>query len=136
MVNVWNLEPGAAIRIVKTLRDCRGNEFAEGRILHFTGRNYVPYHSGHTVYFQEATMYLCDDDETSAIVQNRDGEYFVLTEQSDNEQVRSDSQAQLSGEERTRKPAGPSATLRGHQYKTLLSGMLSVAMAFGIAIPL
>ena len=80
MVNVWNLTPGAAIRIVKTFRDCNGAEFAEGTILHFTRRDYLPYHSGHTVYFQEMTMYLCDDDDTFAIVQNLGGEYFQLTQ--------------------------------------------------------
>jgi hypothetical protein len=80
MVNVRNLRPGAAIRIVKTFRDCVGNKFAEGRTLHFTRRDYLPYHSGHTVYFQEAIMYLRDDDETESIVQNRDCEYFVVTE--------------------------------------------------------
>ena len=72
-MNIWNLVPGAAIRIVKTFRDCRAAEFTEGTILHFTHRNYLPYHSGHTVYFQEATMYLCDDDDTAAIVQNPGG---------------------------------------------------------------
>ena len=80
MTNIWNLETGAIIRIVKTFRDCARNEFAEGRILHFEHRDYLPYHSGHTVFFREATMYLCDDDETSAIVQNVGGEYFELTE--------------------------------------------------------
>ena len=76
-VNIRSLKPGAAIRIMKTFRDCAHNEFAVGRILHFTRRDYLPYHSGHTVYFQEAAMYLCDDDETSAIVENRDCEYFT-----------------------------------------------------------
>jgi len=83
MVNIWNLTPGAVIRIVKQFRDCAGAEFAEGTILHFTHRDYLPYHSGHTVYFREATMYLCDDDDTSAIVQNQGGEYFALTERAD-----------------------------------------------------
>ena len=83
MVSIWNLKPGTTVRIVKTFRDCADNEFSEGRILHFTQRNYLPYHSGHTIYFQEATMYLCDDDETGPIVENRDGEYFVVTEQAE-----------------------------------------------------
>ena len=82
-VHIWNLKPGTGIRIVKAFRDCAGNEFAAGTILHFTHRNYLPYHSGHTVYFLEATMYLCDDDETSTIVENRDEEYFALTEHPD-----------------------------------------------------
>ena len=80
MVNVWNLKPGSAIRIVKTFQDCGSHKFEEGRILHFIRRDYLPYHNGHTVYFQEATMYLCDNDETSAIVRNEGREYFVLTE--------------------------------------------------------
>jgi len=77
-IDVWNLQSGSAIRIVKAFQDCYRNEFKEGTTLHFLRREYLPYHSGHTVYFQEATMYLCDDDETGAIVRNRDGEYFVL----------------------------------------------------------
>jgi hypothetical protein len=80
MVNVWNLTPGAAIRVVKTFRDCYGAEIAEGTVLHFTQRHYLPYHSGHTVCFREATVYLCDNDDTSAIVENRGDEYYVLTE--------------------------------------------------------
>lgn len=80
MLNIWNLAPGAAIRIVKTFRDCTGTEFVEGTTLHYTHRNYLPYHSGHTVFFQEATMYLCDNDDTSAIVENLGDAYFVLTE--------------------------------------------------------
>jgi len=78
MVNIWDLQRGAAIRVVKKFRDCRGMEFAEGTILHFKSRDYLPYHGGHTVYFQEETMYLCDLDDTSVVVENRDGEYFEL----------------------------------------------------------
>jgi len=137
MVNVWNLKPGAAIRIVKTFRDRTDNEFAEGRVLHFIGRHYLPYHSGHTVYFREATMYLCDDDETSAIVENRDGEYFVVTEQSDSDNVCRDSQIQATEDKPTRLSAGvaPGIRRRG-RYKTLLAGMLAVSIAFAFAIPL
>jgi len=83
MVTVWNLTPGAAIRIVQGFRDCTGVEFAEGTILHFTHRDYLPYHAGHTVYFREATMYLCGNDDTSAIVRNQDSEYFTLIEGAD-----------------------------------------------------
>ena len=76
-MNVYSLTPGVAIRIVKTFRDYDGQEFAAGRILHFTSRNYAPYSDGHTVTFQEATMYLCDTDQTSAIVQNRNHEFYA-----------------------------------------------------------
>jgi hypothetical protein len=83
MVNIRNLEAGNAIRIVKKFRDCTGTEFEAGRILHFVRRDFLPYHSGHTVYFREATVYLCDDDATSAVVQNEGGEYYALTEAAD-----------------------------------------------------
>ena len=122
MTNVWNLQPGAVIRIVKTFRDGAGNEFAEGTILHFTHRNYLPYHSGHTVFFREATMYLSDDDETRAIVENERDEYFTVI-------------GQL--EDRTALSMGiVTQTARRQQQKTVLAGLFSVGLAFGIAIPL
>jgi hypothetical protein len=77
MPNIWNLTPGAAIRIVKTFRDCRNTEFAEGSILHYKRHDYLPYHSGHTVFFEERTMYLSDNDDTGAIVENRGSEYYM-----------------------------------------------------------
>ena len=76
IVRIWDLSPGIAIRIVKTFRDHRGNEFTKGTVLHFKHRNYLPYHSGHTVYFEEATMSLCDDDDTRDVVENSNNEYF------------------------------------------------------------
>jgi hypothetical protein len=75
-LNIWNLSPGIAIRIVKTVRDYHGGEFTAGTILHFDHRDYLPYHSGHTVFFRERIMYLCDLDATSNIVENRGHEYF------------------------------------------------------------
>ena len=64
-LNIWNLKPGTAVRV-----------FAEGTVLHFEKRDYLPYHSGHTVYFREATIYLCDLDDTSNVVENRGNEYY------------------------------------------------------------
>ncbi len=83
MLNIWNLPKGATIRVVQTFRDYAGTEYVEGTILHFTHRNYLPYHAGHTVYFRESTMYLCDNDETGAFAENRGGEFFELVEQSE-----------------------------------------------------
>lgn len=138
MVNIYTLEPGATIRIVKTFRDCSArNKFVEGTILHFTGRIYLPYHAGHTVYFREVTMYLCDDDETCAIVQNHNAEYFELIEQSDYQQAGPDSVFQSANDNRVLRSAGrASDTRRGQRYKTVFTGMLAVAIAFGVAIPL
>jgi hypothetical protein len=75
-LTIRDLSPGIAIRIAKTFRDSTGSEFAKGAILHFKRRDYLPYHSGHTVFFEEATMYLCDLDETGNFVENRGNGYF------------------------------------------------------------
>jgi hypothetical protein len=77
-LNIWNLRPGTAVRVVKAFRDGGGHDFAEGAVLHFEKRDYLPYHSGHTVYFREVTMYLCDLDETSDIVENRGNEFYQI----------------------------------------------------------
>lgn len=78
MVNVYKLTQGTVIRIRKDFRDVYGGEFKEGTILHFTRREYLPYHSGHTVMFEEADMYLCDADDTYNIVLNRGDEFYEL----------------------------------------------------------
>ena len=77
-MTIWDLSAGKAIRIVKTFRDVTGTEYAEGTVLHFKSRDYLPYHDGHTVYFKEATMYLCDADDTGAIVQNVGDQYYQM----------------------------------------------------------
>jgi hypothetical protein len=77
-LNVWSFYPGLAVRVVKTFRDLSGTEVAEGTILHFKKRDYLPYHSGHTVYFEEVTLCLCDLDESRAIVENVGHEFFEL----------------------------------------------------------
>jgi hypothetical protein len=76
-LSVYNFFPGLALRVVKTFT-ASGAEFKEGTILHFKERNFLPYHSGHTVYFEEATMWLCDLDETGAIVDNVGNEFFEV----------------------------------------------------------
>jgi hypothetical protein len=77
-LNIWNLKAGTALRVMKSFRDGGNTEFTEGTVLHYEKRDYLPYHSGHTVYFREATMYLCDLDETGAIVENRGNEYYQI----------------------------------------------------------
>jgi Domain of unknown function (DUF3601) len=78
IMRIWDPSPGMAIRIVKAFRDCTGNEFTKDSILHFQRRNYLPYHSGHTVFFQEATMSLCVVDDTGEIVENSGNQYFEV----------------------------------------------------------
>lgn len=73
-------------------------------------------------------MHLCDDDESSTVVQNRDGEYFVITEQSDCEQVGHDSQFRSPANERARWSDLGAYGGKGQPYKTVVLGMLAVAL--------
>src|SRR5262249_33686210 len=75
-LRIWDLSPGMTIRIINTFRDTGGNEITKGTILHFKHPSYLPYHSGHTVRFQESAMCLCDLDDTRAVVENVGAEYF------------------------------------------------------------
>jgi hypothetical protein len=77
-LNIWNLKAGTAVRVVKDFKDYYGAEFKEGTVLHYEKRDYLPYHEGHTVYFREATMYLCDTDDMSAIVRNEGHEFYQM----------------------------------------------------------
>jgi len=54
------------------------NDFTQDSILHFERRDYLPYHIGPTVFFQEATMSLSDVDATRDIVENSDNQYFEV----------------------------------------------------------
>jgi hypothetical protein len=62
----WDMFPGLAVRIGTTFT-ARGDTFYEGEILHFKSLDFLPYHEGYTLHFEERTMYLCgldpaDDD--------------------------------------------------------------------------
>jgi hypothetical protein len=66
---VYGLEPGRVYRVVRTFSDCYSNNFEQGRTLTFRQRNFVPYHGGHTVMFDEATIYL-QETESAEILGN------------------------------------------------------------------
>ena len=69
MLNIW-IEGGDDDSDCQEVPGWRGQRIREGQTAAFHGRH----HSGHPVHFQEATMYLCDTDETGGVVYNQNGE--------------------------------------------------------------
>lgn len=63
-------------RVVRNARRHHGTRLDHNRARCRRMWDYLPYRSGPTVSFQEATMYLSDLDDTSDIVENRGNEYF------------------------------------------------------------
>lgn len=58
---VYGLQPGAAYRVMQSFSDFYGGEFTRDELLHFKRRNFLPYHGGHTIEFDERTLYLQED---------------------------------------------------------------------------
>lgn len=77
-MDVYNLRRGMIIRITNPFRDYQGQEFHCGAILHFEERHFLPYHAGHTLIFKQGSMYLCDNDDTAAIVQNQGDQFWEV----------------------------------------------------------
>jgi hypothetical protein len=66
---VYELKQGRRYRVRKDFADYYQGHFAEGTILTFQKRDYLPYHGGHTIQFSEQTLYL-QDDENADILQD------------------------------------------------------------------
>jgi hypothetical protein len=58
---VYGLIPGSQYRVMQTFRDYYGNQFREGELLRFKERHFLPYHGGHTIIFEEQTLYLQEE---------------------------------------------------------------------------
>lgn len=55
---VYDLVPGNHYRVVQSFVDFYGNSFQQGELLRFKERFFTPYHDGHTVVFEERSLYL------------------------------------------------------------------------------
>jgi hypothetical protein len=75
---VYGLVPGAQYQVVQTFEDYYKNEFQRGDLLRFKERHYLPYHGGHTIIFDQRSLYL-QDDENSAVLSNF-SEYITRVE--------------------------------------------------------
>lgn len=72
----YGMQPGQTYKIKQTFTDYYGNTFTQGEILHFKERHFLPYDGGHTIVFEERSMYLQEErnqailDHFSAYVDN------------------------------------------------------------------
>jgi len=58
---VYGLQAGTEYRVMQPFSDFHGGQFARDERLHFKRRNFLPYHGGHTIEFDERTLYLQED---------------------------------------------------------------------------
>ncbi len=66
-------------QVMKTFVDLYGNRFEKGQRLRFKERHYLPYHGGHTIVFDEQTLYLQDEQDSEIL--DHFSEYIALIEQ-------------------------------------------------------
>ena len=66
---VYGLVPGRVYRIAQSFSDCYSNRFEQGELLRFQQRHFLPYHGGHTLVFEERSIYL-QEDQNRPILDN------------------------------------------------------------------
>ena len=66
---VYALEPGRAYQVQRSFTDFYGNSFQRNEVLHFKGRHFLPYEGGHTIVFEEHSLYL-QQDKNRDILEN------------------------------------------------------------------
>jgi len=74
---VYGLKPGHQYQVIKSFKDFYGNSFERGEILRFRERHFLPYDGGHTVVFEERSLYL-QEEKNQEILENF-SEYIVPT---------------------------------------------------------
>jgi len=66
---VYRLIPGAEYRVVQSFTDFYGGRFNQGELLRFKEQHFLPYHGGHTIVFEQKSLYL-QENENAAILDN------------------------------------------------------------------
>ena len=59
---VYGLVPGGVYRVIQSFTDHYANLFQRGELLRFKERHFLPYHGGHTIVFEEKSLYLQDSE--------------------------------------------------------------------------
>jgi len=72
---IYGLTAECRYQIVKSFTDYYNNSFKEGDILHFRERHFLPYHGGHTIIFEEQSLYL--QENLNAEILDNFSEYIV-----------------------------------------------------------
>ena len=55
---VYGLVPGAEYRVIQSFTDYYANQFQLGELLRFKERHFLPYDGGHTIVFDQRSLYL------------------------------------------------------------------------------
>lgn len=58
---VYELIPGAQYQVIQSFTDYYQNSFTQGELLYFRQRHFLPYEGGHTIVFEERTLYLQEE---------------------------------------------------------------------------
>jgi hypothetical protein len=56
-----------AYRVIKPFSDYHHGQFAAGEELIFVGRDYLPYHGGHTLTFTARKIYFQDEENAEIL---------------------------------------------------------------------
>ncbi len=73
--SVYGLTPGHRYQVIQSFTDYYGNAFERGDVLRFKQRHFLPYEGGHTIVFEERSLYL--QEETNQEILEHFAEYFV-----------------------------------------------------------
>lgn len=66
---VYGLVSGRTYRVAQSFADCYANRFEAGELLRFRERHFLPYHGGHTLVFEERSIFL-QEDQNRLILDN------------------------------------------------------------------
>ena len=66
---IYGLYPGWEYKVVQSFTDYYGNEFKVNEKLTFKERHFLPYHGGHTIMFEQCSLYL-QEDQNKDILDN------------------------------------------------------------------
>lgn len=64
---VYGLVPGALYEVRQPFTDHYQNAFQLGQRLRFKERHFLPYHGGHTLVFEEASIYLQEEENSDIL---------------------------------------------------------------------
>jgi len=64
---VNDLRKGRRYVVARGFTDCHGGRFEAGERLTFRRHDYLPYHGGHTLVFDERTVYLQDEENADVL---------------------------------------------------------------------
>jgi hypothetical protein len=64
---VYALKKGRRYVVKKSFVDHHGQRFEIGDGLTFVKKDYLPYHGGHTIFFEERTIYLQDEEQAEIL---------------------------------------------------------------------